>query len=99
VGRWGGEEFLAVLASTDLRGAVAVGERVRSAIAEEPVTVAGRTARVTVSVGCSTGSGEAPGLVLEAGRALRQAKEAGRNRLVAAEASADESPPEDDAPS
>jgi two-component system, cell cycle response regulator len=84
VGRWGGEEFVAVLPTTDLAGAVVVAERVRAAVALEPVCVVDRDTHVTVSVGCASGVGEPAELILEAGRALRQAKRAGKNRVIAA---------------
>lgn len=84
VGRWGGEEFVAVLPATDLGGAVAVAERVRASIAGEPVTVAGRDARVTISVGCAAGPGDSAAMILEAAQAMRQAKAGGKNRVAAA---------------
>lgn len=85
VGRWGGEEFVAVLPTTNLAGALAVAERVRAAIASEPVWVADRDARVTVSVGCASGVGEPTELIGKASHALRRAKRAGKNRVVAAD--------------
>jgi diguanylate cyclase (GGDEF)-like protein len=84
VGRWGGEEFVAVLPATDLAGAVIVGERVRDAIASHAVGV-GDPDNVTVSIGCASGWGEPPDLIRQATRALRQAKHAGKNRVVAAD--------------
>ena len=89
VGRWGGEEFVAVLPTTNLPGAVVVAERVRAAVAIEPVCVVDRDTHVTVSVGCTSGVGEPAELILEAGRALRQAKRAGKNRVIAAGSSPD----------
>ena len=87
VARWGGEEFVVVLPATGLDGAVAAAERVRSSIASEQVDAAGRRARVTVSVGCASGVGDPAELVRGAGRALREAKRAGKNRVVAWSAS------------
>ena len=89
VGRWGGEEFVAVLPTTDLAGAVAVAERVRTSIAGAAVGGNGGGAQVTVSVGCASGAGDPAELILQAGRALRQAKLAGKNRVVADGSSAD----------
>jgi len=85
VGRWGGEEFVAVLPTTDLAGAVVVAERIRAAVASHPVTIDGRDTEVTVSVGCASGGGEPAELIRRASCALRQAKKAGKNRVVAAD--------------
>jgi two-component system cell cycle response regulator len=83
-GRWGGEEFLLVLPQTDTAGAMAVAERIRSAVAAEPFDLGDRTLAVTVSGGCATGTGDSTdGLVLRADAALYEAKAAGRNRVVA----------------
>ncbi|MDT4906048.1 MAG: two-component system, cell cycle response regulator, partial [Pseudonocardiales bacterium] len=54
-GRWGGEEFLVILARTDLAGAQEVAERIRSATAATPMTAAGQDIGVTVSGGCAMG--------------------------------------------
>jgi two-component system cell cycle response regulator len=84
VGRWGGEEFLLVLPQTEIAGACVVGERVRSAVARAPFVVGDRHIDITVSGGCAAGT-EAPAeLIRSADAALYQAKETGRNRLVAA---------------
>jgi diguanylate cyclase (GGDEF)-like protein len=85
LGRWGGEEFVAVLPTTGLAGAVAVAERVRAAIAANPVRTGDSQADVTVSVGCASGDGDPAGLIRQASGALRQAKRAGKNRVVAAD--------------
>lgn len=82
LGRWGGEEFLAVLPMTDRRGALAVAERVRAAVAKEPVH---REMHVTVSIGSASGGNDPADLVRRASRALQDAKHAGKNRVVAAE--------------
>ncbi|MDQ3947321.1 MAG: GGDEF domain-containing protein, partial [Actinomycetota bacterium] len=66
IGRWGGEEFVAVLPTTDLTGAVAVAERVRTSISGEPLGLGRRHPNVTVSVGCASGVGEPAELILQA---------------------------------
>lgn len=84
-GRWGGEEFLLILPHTDLAGAVAVADRIRSATAAEPVAVDGRSITVTVSGGCALGPGESPEAVVQlADAGLYEAKLAGRNRIATA---------------
>src|SRR5205823_4213514 len=50
IGRYGGEEFLAVLPGCDSTIALRLAERLRSAIAEEPVDLGNRQMAVTVSL-------------------------------------------------
>lgn len=89
VGRWGGEEFLAVLPQTDLDGAVAISERLRERLAATPLHLeAGDEVMITCSVGCAARErGDGPGaerLVALADEALYRAKSEGRDRVAAA---------------
>jgi two-component system, cell cycle response regulator len=84
IARWGGEEFVVVLPATDAAGAVVSAERLRDALARDRVAVGDHEVQVTISVGCASEGGEPGELIRQASRALRQAKLAGRNRVVAA---------------
>jgi two-component system, cell cycle response regulator len=88
--RYGGEEFVVILRSTDLAAAACVGERVREAVEQMTVMDGDSRISVTVSVGCSSLLFVADltpvGLVGEADRCLYAAKRGGRNRVVASEA-------------
>lgn len=79
VGRWGGDEFLALLPCTELGEAEAIAARIREAICSTPVVVGSRLVSVSVSTGAAEHFHERPGtLVAEADRAMYAAKAAGR---------------------
>jgi diguanylate cyclase (GGDEF)-like protein len=82
-GRYGGEEFCALLPGLDPGAALAAAERIRAAVAAQPL--GGLPAPVTVSIGVAIDvDGEAPldALLARADEALYQAKHAGRNRVA-----------------
>jgi diguanylate cyclase (GGDEF)-like protein len=80
LGRLGGEEFLILLPDTQAAAARSVAEKLRAEVATAPGAVS-----VTCSVGVATWSGETPDLLLRrADEALYAAKEAGRDRVIAA---------------
>jgi diguanylate cyclase len=85
VGRYGGEEFLALLPDTDRAGAVVVAENMRAAISRTTVPGIARTLTASFGVAVLPGdAGEAEGLVRAADRALYQAKANGRDRVEVA---------------
>jgi diguanylate cyclase (GGDEF)-like protein len=88
LGRWGGEEFLAVLPETDLAGARVIAERLRLAIETMRVDFEGRQLSITASLGVADAlpghdpeARDAEQLVARADQALYRAKAAGRNRV------------------
>ncbi len=81
-GRYGGEEFLALLPATDRAGALVIAEKLRAAI--EGMSVPGVSGGVTASFGVAVmpdEAGEPEQLVRVADRALYTAKANGRNRV------------------
>src|SRR3954451_8028538 len=80
VGRLGGEEFLVLLPDTGAEAAHHVASKLRAEVAR-----AGGPVDVTVSIGVATWDGEAPEQLLHrADEALYAAKQAGRDRVMAA---------------
>jgi diguanylate cyclase (GGDEF)-like protein len=86
VGRYGGEEFIAILPHTPREEAIATAERIRQRMADHPFEVGQTRVTITVSIGVAgypAGTTDGPNaLVSEADRALYEAKELGRNRVV-----------------
>jgi diguanylate cyclase (GGDEF)-like protein len=83
VGRFGGEEFVAVVAHTDAAGLAVVGERLRSLVAASRLVVSRTPVEVTISLG---GTMVAPGdsadtMLRRADAMLYTAKDEGRNRV------------------
>ncbi|GAB5450326.1 MAG: hypothetical protein Hals2KO_06540 [Halioglobus sp.] len=87
VARTDGEEFLLVLPHTDLEGARTIAERIRIAIAEQPLPVDGQPIPVTVSMGVASIIGEESldKLSQDADRALQLARRGGGNRVASVE--------------
>jgi diguanylate cyclase (GGDEF)-like protein len=86
VGRIGGEEFMVVAPNTDAGGAATLGERLREAVEECPITHHGHRIPLTVSVGFAVADPDSA-ISFEALReaataALAEAKGTGRNRCV-----------------
>jgi two-component system cell cycle response regulator len=80
LGRLGGEEFLVLLPDTHAGAAQHVAEKLRAEVAQADGPVS-----VTVSIGVATWDGEAPEELLHrADEALYAAKDAGRDRVMAA---------------
>jgi diguanylate cyclase (GGDEF)-like protein len=86
MGRYGGEEFLIVLPGCDASNTVAQAERLRDALACEPMAMNEATRLVTCSFGATTyvpGTPLDPELLIRtADRALYMAKNEGRDRVV-----------------
>lgn len=81
-GRYGGEEFMAVLPATHSDGALILAERLRTRLAATPVTHGNLAITVTASAGLAEwrpGMRRYENLIKAADQALYQAKEQGRN--------------------
>ncbi|HEX8629578.1 MAG TPA: GGDEF domain-containing protein [Catenuloplanes sp.] len=88
IARYGGEEFAVLLAGADRVLVEQVAERIRGAVAGHPLRLADDLLiRLTISVGAAALRADQSGtedVIKAADRALYAAKNAGRNRVVAA---------------
>ncbi len=85
IARFGGDEFVALLAETDCSKAAIAAERIRHAVENTPLIISGETAGVTVSIGIAGFpdhgiAGEE--IMNKADKALYQCKRSGKNRAA-----------------
>ncbi len=83
LGRYGGEEFIVLVAEATAADAYSVGERLRLAVGDTPFNTRAGSINVTISFGVADLTPEIrelESLIDRADRLLYQAKEAGRNR-------------------
>ena len=86
IGRLGGEEFSVVLPETPLDTAIAVAEKLRSSISKITVVEGNKKIRFSVSIGVTSfisGDKGLDKLLSRADRALYEAKNNGRNQVIA----------------
>lgn len=88
VGRFGGEEFLAVIQNTNREQMLEISEKLRSRIEEENIvyhTADAEVMKLTVSIGCALAAAsrydELTSWIDYADQSLYQAKSKGRNRI------------------
>jgi diguanylate cyclase (GGDEF)-like protein len=83
LGRYGGEEFCAILPETSLEGAVRIGEQLRSLVEQHAFVVEGEQIKVTISVGVAElkKGMDLKSFYKSADEMLYEAKRAGRNRV------------------
>ncbi|WP_134724699.1 diguanylate cyclase [Paracoccus luteus] len=93
VARMGGEEFLAVIPGADTDTAAELAQRMRRAVGQQamplPALTGGGSLRITLSAGVASTVGKAVStdaaeLLERADKALRRAKDGGRDRLIVA---------------
>ncbi|MFT6419920.1 MAG: diguanylate cyclase (GGDEF)-like protein [Porticoccus sp.] len=84
--RWGGEEFLLLLADTDAGGAEVLAEKVRDCVATSKILVDGKSIELTMSLGVAAQQQDVPlsALLKSADTAMYEAKRRGKNSVVMA---------------
>lgn len=85
LGRWGGEEFVALLPGTGMEEALIVAQRVRRNVEGLALEIDQASVSVTVSLGLASlrdGEDTIDAMFLRADQALYQAKESGRNQVL-----------------
>ena len=79
IGRFGGEEFLAVLSNCDAKQTIKLAERIRGRVSHPPIQTAEPSVSVNLSIGVTTILGEIE--AEEADTALYRAKQLGKDRV------------------
>lgn len=85
LGRYGGEEFLVVVPGCVAQETAKVAERLRERLESVPLTLRGRSVRITGSFGVASSRAvcaDVDAVIWEADAALYRAKHEGRNRVV-----------------
>ena len=85
VGRWGGEEFIALIADVDEKTLCSIAERTRRLVEQSKLPETFNTISVTVSIGATLArkTDDIHSLVERADQAMYQCKANGRNQVVA----------------
>ena len=82
--RWGGEEFMILLAETELTAAVAILEKLRARVQEAYIEEQGQRVGCTVTIGVTqTDPFHFESAIQESDRKLYEGKRAGKNQVVA----------------
>jgi diguanylate cyclase (GGDEF)-like protein len=83
IGRFGGEEFLAVLSNCDAKQTIKLAERIRGRVSHPPIQTAETSVSVNLSIGVTTifGEIEAEEAIKQADTALYRAKQLGKDRV------------------
>jgi len=85
ISRFGGEEFCVIVPGVDKENAHTIAERLRKKIEETTMTLRRQETNITVSIGVATfpiDAADAEEVIVKADKAMYEAKQKGRNRVV-----------------
>jgi diguanylate cyclase (GGDEF)-like protein len=85
ISRFGGEEFCIILPAMDKKNAYAIAEQLRAKIEKTKIILRRQETNITVSIGvatCPLDASEADELIFKSDRAMYEAKQKGRNRVI-----------------
>ncbi|MFH0917073.1 MAG: diguanylate cyclase [bacterium] len=84
VGRWGGEEFMAILANTTVDDLAGIARRYRALVEKSDLPLGGETLHCTISAGATTvhAAENAASALARVDELLYQSKREGRNRVT-----------------
>jgi diguanylate cyclase (GGDEF)-like protein len=83
-GRWGGEEFIAILHDVNLKSLSQIAEKLRAMIASSTVNINGEEVSVTASIGAAIArqTDTMDSIIERADQLMYQSKQGGRNRVT-----------------
>ena len=83
IGRFGGEEFLAVLSNCDAKQTIGLAERIRGRVSHPPIQTTEASVSINLSIGVTTILGEigVEEAIKQADTALYRAKQLGKDRV------------------
>jgi diguanylate cyclase (GGDEF)-like protein/PAS domain S-box-containing protein len=86
-GRWGGEEFIAILYNVNSKHFSQIAEKLRAMIANSSIAIEGKQISVTVSIGAALVRDEdtMDAIIARADQLMHQSKQGGRNRVTVGE--------------
>jgi diguanylate cyclase (GGDEF)-like protein len=84
VGRWGGEEFIAVISNTNDQRLQEIAERYRSLVEHSTLPMGDKGLKITISVGATIARPDesSESVIKRADTLLYRSKEEGRNRVT-----------------
>lgn len=86
VGRWGGDEFIAIVLDVDEESLKEIGERIKILVENSTLSVSNKTLHITISIGGTIikDNDNLDSLISRADSLMLEAKRSGRNKIILA---------------